>query len=161
MPRSATKIRGGAPQSRQLRRLVRRGMVLATVARHAPPRPPASLACRRLHRLRRRPRPAPRRVQVDCGTLLFDNVQEQCPDTAAALDCFDRSPRPHIEQVFISVEGDPIYEHFFADSERAILIRDTRADAWGPQEVTRSECAGGIAESAPTVSGCLHVVCSE
>ncbi len=76
--------------------------------------------------------------QNDCGELVFDNAG--CPSAAAALACFETSTQPRVVQVVTTIEGDPIYEHFFMDAGQIIAIRDTRADDWGPKTVTSQTC---------------------
>ena len=96
-------------------------------------------------------------VEIECGTLEF-GFGRGCPDTTAALQCFDgASAAPHITQVFTTDEGDPIFEHFFVEDGNIVLVRDTREDDFGPQEITRTSCAA-VSESE-TGDACLRIVC--
>jgi hypothetical protein len=98
-------------------------------------------------------------VEIECGTLELGNTPQACPDTAAALQCFDEAnTAPHITQIFISDEGDPIFEHFFVEDGSIVLVRDTREDDFGPQEITRTTCAA-LVESEVTGNGCTHLIC--
>jgi hypothetical protein len=96
---------------------------------------------------------------VDCGTLEYSNFGDSCPDAAAAIACFNSATQPHVEVVFTTIEGDPIYEHFFIDAEAPVLIRDTREDDFGAQEITRTTCAS--VELDEFESGCARLRCAE
>ena len=94
---------------------------------------------------------------VDCGTLEYRN-DNTCPDAAAALECFNSAAQPHVEVAFTTVEGDPIYEHFFIDNAAPVLIRDTREDNFGAKELTRTTCAS---VELSEFDGCAQLRCAE
>ena len=96
---------------------------------------------------------------VDCGTLEYRNDVETCPDAAAAIACFNSAAKPHIAVVLTTVEGDPIYEHFFIDNAAPVLIRDTREDDFGAQELTRTSCASVELDEYDV--GCARLRCRE
>jgi hypothetical protein len=95
---------------------------------------------------------------TDCGTLEYPNSPTTCPEVYEAIACFDGAAQPHIEQVRITVEGDPIYEHFFIDNGVPVLIRDTRADQFGAKQVTRTACSEVRVLEA---DACSFIVCDE
>ena len=95
---------------------------------------------------------------VECGTLEY-RLDGACPDAATALQCFNSAAQPHIEVVYSTIEGDPIYEHFFIDTNGPVLITDTREDDFGPQEITRAECAA--VEILESEVGCAQLRCVE
>lgn len=101
--------------------------------------------------------------QTDCGELVFDN-SSSCPavDPAEAIDCFETGPRPYIKQTIVTIEGDPIVEHFFDPGIREVVVfRDTRADAFGPQEITRSTCTSLVVSEGQIGGGCKFVTCAD
>ena len=96
---------------------------------------------------------------VECGTLTYDNFEDTCPDAAAAFQCFDAAAQPHVEVVLTTIEGDPIYEHFFIENGDAILIRDTREDDFGAKQITRTTCSA--VELVEAEAGCARLRCVE
>lgn len=96
-------------------------------------------------------------VTTDCGSVEITNSGSCDDDTAAVLACLGEADRPHALQVLTTVEGDEIYEHFFVEDDGTIvLLRDTRQDAFGSQEVSRIECS--IVELAESAS-CARLSC--
>lgn len=95
---------------------------------------------------------------TECGTLDYGDTSSTCPAVQAAMACFDGAAQPHVEQVRITIEGDPIYEHFFIDNGVPVMIRDTRDDAFGLQEVTRTECSDVQILEA---DACSFIICAE
>lgn len=101
-------------------------------------------------------------TQAECGTLKFAYGIETCPDTSAALSCFTSSARPHIVQQRTTIEGDPIYEHYFGDdSGRVIALHDARADHYGSQRISRIGCSRGLTELDLGEGQCAQIVCAE
>ena len=100
---------------------------------------------------------------TDCGDLLFGNGGN-CPvlDPADAIACFNSSENPRIKQTMISIEGDPIIDHFFGPNAPAVVrFHDTRQDAFGAQELTRSDCRALAVSDSAVGPNCKFVVCGE
>jgi hypothetical protein len=101
-------------------------------------------------------------VDVECGTIKFRNVEnDRCPDTAAALRCFEgsRGQHPHIKQAFDGIEGGVINDHFFIEAGNVIAVHDATGDAYGPGSITRRQCRS--LELLVIRERCQMLICSE
>lgn len=85
------------------------------------------------------------RDQVHCGVI--DLLASSCPAASAEpVGCFHDAIRDGRAVTLawrrFSVEGDPIVTSVFATPGEAgvVAFRDTRADAFGPQQVTSAQC---------------------
>lgn len=102
------------------------------------------------------------REQVRCGVI--DLVASACPAASAQpIACFNAAVRDgHAGTVSwrqFSVEGDSIVTAVFSTPGEpgVVVFHDTRADAFGPREVTSSRCDAVLVSDScawPAVTGC-------
>jgi hypothetical protein len=83
-------------------------------------------------------------AETDCGRHVLYHA-ERLPDTAIAcfLNAVAAGRSAYLAETRHTIEGDPIHMLYDADATGAVeVVQDTRADAFGPREVTRQTCTG-------------------
>ncbi len=102
----------------------------------------------------------------DCGRLA---PRTECDDSGqqaarCLLDAWSACQRATLETTRTTIEGDPIVGLLAIepsdDGCRVVQLIDTRADDFGPREVTESVCAQLVEEDA-AFRGCPFVVAED
>ncbi|GAA0501943.1 hypothetical protein Ade02nite_38050 [Paractinoplanes deccanensis] len=95
-------------------------------------------------------------ASVDCGTYVLEHEALPVHAGTCLLDAARTGAVARLKVTRSTVEGDPIITAYATRPDGAIeVVEDTRADGFGPQEVTRETCTDArLGDNGLELSGC-------